>query len=246
MHTTQKNVLLLFIPKISLSQSLSTISSTVLSITLKTCPLQTLFFSDFFPLSRIFIMDPETQEKYASNGKVMFGSTILLFLIVIIVVFVHTFRDSCFRRHRHAIRTVSSVAFNEGLCPSVLKFLPTFTYSSDTHRSIHDCAVCLSEFADGEEGRFLPNCNHAFHAHCVDIWFHSHSNCPLCRTPVRRYAAPVQPSSDTEPGSVGLSSYPAPVWCPRKSLELVGMTAELEQNPVSEPGHGSTISRVGN
>ncbi|TKY52506.1 RING-H2 finger protein ATL64 [Spatholobus suberectus] len=196
-------------------------------------------------------MDPDAQAKYASNGKIMFGSTILLFLIVIIVVILHTFRHSCFHRHRHhhhhhhrATRIDSSVPFNEGLRPSVLKFLPTFTYSSDTHRHLHDCAVCLSEFAHGEEGRFLPNCNHAFHSHCVDTWFRSHSNCPLCRTPVHRHAAPVQPprtaSSEIEPGPAGFSSFPAPIGCPRKPLELISIIVE------SESGRGVRISRVEN
>jgi len=155
-------------------------------------------------------MDPECQAKYASNGKIIFGSSVFLFFLVIILVFVHNFRRPCFPRRNHAIR------------PSLLKFLPTFTYSSYTHRSLHDCAVCLSEFSDGQDCRVLPNCNHAFHPHCIDAWLRSHSNCPLCRTPVHPHAVPVQPFYNTEPGSLGFSPFPAPVWCPRKSLDLEG------------------------
>ncbi|KAK1270179.1 E3 ubiquitin-protein ligase [Acorus gramineus] len=43
------------------------------------------------------------------------------------------------------------------------------------------CAVCLSEFKDGEEVRLLPECLHCYHVECIDMWLSSHSNCPLCR-----------------------------------------------------------------
>ncbi|KAH7519256.1 hypothetical protein FEM48_Zijuj08G0016800 [Ziziphus jujuba var. spinosa] len=48
----------------------------------------------------------------------------------------------------------------------------------------YECAVCLSVFEDGEEVRKLPGCKHSFHASCIDMWLYSHSDCPLCRTPV--------------------------------------------------------------
>lgn len=44
------------------------------------------------------------------------------------------------------------------------------------------CAVCLSEFEEGEEIRQLPRCKHCFHAPCIDMWLYSHFNCPLCRS----------------------------------------------------------------
>ncbi|KAK7344419.1 hypothetical protein VNO77_13989 [Canavalia gladiata] len=206
-------------------------------------------------------MDPNTQANYENNGKVMLLSTIVFFLIVMVVVFFHTFRHSCVRsrrHHHHGILTDSSVAFSEGLHPSVLDFLPTFTYSSNPHHARYECSVCLSEFADGEQGRILPNCNHAFHSHCIDPWFRSHSNCPFCRTPVHPRAVPVQPprtaSSNIEPSPVGFSSFPAPIGCPRKSLELEGIIVELEggrpRESDSDSGrrpvyHGLRFERVG-
>lgn len=45
----------------------------------------------------------------------------------------------------------------------------------------YECAVCLSEFEDGERLRVIPNCCHAFHIDCIDIWLQSNANCPLCR-----------------------------------------------------------------
>jgi hypothetical protein len=56
------------------------------------------------------------------------------------------------------------------------------------------CAVCLSEFEEGEELRILPGCMHSFHVPCIDMWLFSHPSCPICRsdatasTPVLRSA----------------------------------------------------------
>jgi E3 ubiquitin-protein ligase EL5 len=36
-----------------------------------------------------------------------------------------------------------------------------------------ECVVCLAELEDGEVARFLPCCNHGFHAQCVDTWLAS-------------------------------------------------------------------------
>ncbi|GFQ07322.1 RING-H2 finger protein atl2 [Phtheirospermum japonicum] len=78
-----------------------------------------------------------------------------------------------------------SSAADRGLEPAVLSSLPVFTYSSRTkERPLLECAVCLSEFEEDEMVRLLPKCNHAFHIECIDMWFHSHSTCPLCRSPV--------------------------------------------------------------
>ncbi|KAK9283108.1 hypothetical protein L1049_011339 [Liquidambar formosana] len=43
------------------------------------------------------------------------------------------------------------------------------------------CAICLSEFEEGEQLRTLPECLHSFHAPCIDMWLYSHLNCPMCR-----------------------------------------------------------------
>ncbi|CAL4958938.1 unnamed protein product [Urochloa decumbens] len=48
-----------------------------------------------------------------------------------------------------------------------------------------ECAVCLSELADGEKVRALPSCGHVFHVECVDAWLRSRTTCPVCRAEVR-------------------------------------------------------------
>ncbi|TQD84736.1 hypothetical protein C1H46_029662 [Malus baccata] len=47
-----------------------------------------------------------------------------------------------------------------------------------------DCAICLGEFEDGDWLKELPKCSHEFHISCIDAWFVSHSNCPICRSQV--------------------------------------------------------------
>ncbi|CAL5087139.1 unnamed protein product [Urochloa decumbens] len=48
-----------------------------------------------------------------------------------------------------------------------------------------ECAVCLAEYASGEEVRVLPACRHGFHRECVDRWLLTRApTCPVCRAPV--------------------------------------------------------------
>lgn len=45
------------------------------------------------------------------------------------------------------------------------------------------CAVCLSEYCDGERLRRLP-CGHHFHRRCADEWLRRSKKCPLCVRPI--------------------------------------------------------------
>ncbi|CAH8330783.1 unnamed protein product [Eruca vesicaria subsp. sativa] len=44
------------------------------------------------------------------------------------------------------------------------------------------CSICLSEYATKESVRCLPECEHCFHAECIDAWLKLHSSCPVCRS----------------------------------------------------------------
>ncbi|KAJ7539311.1 hypothetical protein O6H91_11G086700 [Diphasiastrum complanatum] len=44
-----------------------------------------------------------------------------------------------------------------------------------------ECTICLSEFEEGEMISMLPNCCHAFHLPCIDMWLVSNVSCPTCR-----------------------------------------------------------------
>lgn len=45
-----------------------------------------------------------------------------------------------------------------------------------------ECAICLSEFVEGEGIKVLGECNHVFHVQCIQQWLNSHSSCPTCRS----------------------------------------------------------------
>ncbi|PKI40492.1 hypothetical protein CRG98_039128 [Punica granatum] len=43
------------------------------------------------------------------------------------------------------------------------------------------CPICLSEYLPKEVLRCIPECNHCFHADCIDPWLRMNQKCPICR-----------------------------------------------------------------
>ncbi|KAK1387546.1 RING-H2 finger protein ATL2 [Heracleum sosnowskyi] len=148
-------------------------------------------------------------KSYALSGKIMLSAIVILFVVVALMICLHMYarwyllrvRRRYLHRRRSRRQRASNIVFyvdqhsvpvhtaNRGLEVSVLNSLPLFVYSELTHKEL-DCAVCLSEFEEGETGRVLPKCHHSFHIECIDMWFHSHSTCPICRARVE----PVDPT----------------------------------------------------
>ncbi|KAL5561866.1 hypothetical protein UlMin_031613 [Ulmus minor] len=74
---------------------------------------------------------------------------------------------------------------HRGLDESVIRGIPTLQFGGEFEdTSVFGCVVCLNEFQVHDTLRVLPNCNHAFHLDCIDIWLQSNANCPLCRTSI--------------------------------------------------------------
>lgn len=74
---------------------------------------------------------------------------------------------------------------DSGLDQSLIDALPVFSYKDIIGlKEPFDCAVCLSEFSFLDKLKFLPNCTHAFHIHCIETWLLSNSTCPLCRSSI--------------------------------------------------------------
>ncbi|GMJ14994.1 hypothetical protein HRI_005168600 [Hibiscus trionum] len=44
-----------------------------------------------------------------------------------------------------------------------------------------ECAICLSEFVEGDGIQVLAKCKHGFHVQCIQRWLASNSSCPTCR-----------------------------------------------------------------
>ncbi|KAG7542711.1 Zinc finger RING-type, partial [Arabidopsis thaliana x Arabidopsis arenosa] len=146
--------------------------------------------------------------SFTINSKIMFTTTIVILFIVILMVSLHLcsrwylLRSSRFNRTAAALTffanpsSTAVVTTSGGLNPSVIKSLPIFKFSAATAQNAIECAVCLSAFVDNESGRVLPNCKHTFHVDCIDMWFHSHSSCPLCRSLIEPFAEGVKSTTD--------------------------------------------------
>ncbi|KAH6831894.1 hypothetical protein C2S53_012769 [Perilla frutescens var. hirtella] len=171
-------------------------------------------------------------EGYALSGKIMLSAIVILFAVVVFMVGLHLYarwylvrlrrRQIERRRQRrggrphvvlYADSALAASSVDRGLDTAVLSSLPVFLYSATAEQPPSECAVCLSEFEEKEIVRLLPKCNHCFHIECIDMWFRSHSTCPLCRSPVEKVAGraeaepvvtPLEPVGETslsEPGS---------------------------------------------
>lgn len=71
------------------------------------------------------------------------------------------------------------LAGSPGLDAVTIAGLPAFVYCGGEVAA--ECPVCLGAMEEGERARTLPNCDHVFHAGCIDAWLRVHSTCPLCR-----------------------------------------------------------------
>ncbi|KAI8566035.1 hypothetical protein RHMOL_Rhmol02G0007900 [Rhododendron molle] len=163
---------------------------------------------------------------YGLSGRIMLTAIVMLFAVVVLMVCLHIYARwylhrarqlNLRRRRRRGSRTTlvfyseepNSAAASRGLDAALLGSLPVFLYSAKTHPHVVECAVCLSEFEENEKVRVLPKCNHGFHLDCIDMWFHSHSTCPLCRSPVEPVVEArdcVVSVGDIESGLPGTSS----------------------------------------
>ncbi|KAL3499224.1 hypothetical protein ACH5RR_038317 [Cinchona calisaya] len=60
------------------------------------------------------------------------------------------------------------------------------------------CPICLSEYQSKETLRSIPECNHYFHASCLDEWLKLNGTCPLCRnSPESMSVSPCSSMSST-------------------------------------------------
>ncbi|KAJ4717707.1 RING-H2 finger protein [Melia azedarach] len=135
------------------------------------------------------------------TGQIMVIAIIVLFVVVVFVIFLHLYAKwfwwrieqppvpSPHRRRRRrglvfAHGQDPAFALRSGLNPAILRSIPVLAFNPAEFKDGLECAVCLSELVQGDKARLLPKCNHGFHVDCIDMWFQSHSTCPLCRNPI--------------------------------------------------------------
>ncbi|KAE8781983.1 hypothetical protein D1007_44730 [Hordeum vulgare] len=94
----------------------------------------------------------------------------------------------------------------KGIKKKALQSLPTVSWRPEQRKEVDEeegerpeCAICLAEFAPGDEVRVLPTCGHGFHAACVDVWLLSNSTCPSCRRALVVAAAQSPAATESPP-----------------------------------------------
>ncbi|CAI9101133.1 OLC1v1038391C1 [Oldenlandia corymbosa var. corymbosa] len=50
------------------------------------------------------------------------------------------------------------------------------------------CPICLTDYKARETIRCIPDCQHCFHADCIDEWLRMNGSCPVCRCSPRTAA----------------------------------------------------------
>ncbi|KAG9158696.1 hypothetical protein Leryth_027473, partial [Lithospermum erythrorhizon] len=85
--------------------------------------------------------------------------------------------------HTFSVGMASASSPTKGLEASIISLIPQFIYQSVKGQQEMECVICLCVFENGEVGRKLPECEHEFHVDCIDMWLHSHTTCPVCRSP---------------------------------------------------------------
>ncbi|KAH0460193.1 hypothetical protein IEQ34_010856 [Dendrobium chrysotoxum] len=130
------------------------------------------------------------------TGKVMLSGVIVFFFLFVflLILFLRANRylgaspilaSSPARFLFPSPGAVSAALPRRALDSAVLRSLPVTVFNSASFKDGMECAVCLTELADGDAARFLPGCRHVFHLKCIDMWFAANSTCPICRSSIK-------------------------------------------------------------
>ncbi|KAL6006668.1 hypothetical protein ACLOJK_032161 [Asimina triloba] len=134
---------------------------------------------------------PSSWFPYHSAGD--FQANLVMILIILICALVSALALNaairCFlRRHRRRQQAEPSDASTAKPARSSgaveIRSLPALVFSAGMNMAgaEAECAICLSEFVNGEGIRVLPRCRHGFHVKCIEGWLAARTSCPTCRT----------------------------------------------------------------
>ncbi|OMO79766.1 Zinc finger, RING-type [Corchorus capsularis] len=120
---------------------------------------------------------------------IMFGVGAPLLLIVGLVIYLRQKIEDYNYQHSNQETFSNSVAprldaVAKGLDGETIDAYP-ITLLGESRRlprpNDNTCPICLSEYQAKEKLRTIPDCNHYFHATCIDEWLKLNAACPLCR-----------------------------------------------------------------
>ncbi|XP_054797601.1 RING-H2 finger protein ATL66-like [Prosopis cineraria] len=145
------------------------------------------------------------------------GIFLLLFFFSLIILIVTLFLLAHLCRQR--FRVTSQVPAS-----STLQWAK-FEMESMENKSVGDsnveCCICLSVLKDVAKVKVLPECEHAYHSECVDMWLSANPSCPLCR---RKEPRPSPNPSDVEPDNSPNQSVTPPSRVAHQKGPLTGQT----------------------
>lgn len=126
-------------------------------------------------------------NKFEDSGvmdltrNIMIMSIVGLFVVMIFAILVHYFSKRRLQRMMEEYNNQMRSCEQRGLDASFLKTIKIVEFDPKEFKEGLECAVCISDVEEGEKTRILPKCEHGFHVECIDMWFQSHSTCPICR-----------------------------------------------------------------
>ncbi|CAO2161550.1 unnamed protein product [Urochloa humidicola] len=207
------------------------------------------------------------QQSYSFSGRVLLTAVVILAILAVVFILIRLLLYQFVARGRGGslaagLRRSFGRSGRHGLDAAALAALPVTAYRrkhADTGDGVPasssssaaaastsgatmatDCAVCLSELADGEKVRALPSCGHVFHVECVDAWLRSRTTCPVCRAEVR-------PNSKGAPGDARPSApAPAPALFGARGTLVVTVEGGVAGNrDARASGLGAAVNRPG-
>ncbi|CAH1434551.1 unnamed protein product [Lactuca virosa] len=214
-------------------------------------------------------------------GKILIVSIVVLSVVLIFVFFIHLYTkwfwhlreenqngSNTLRRRRrgdftagHQEQQSGVTVLRRGLNPSFLKTIPVIPFDPKDFKDGLECAVCLSELDEGEKTRILPKCCHGFHVECIDMWFHSHSTCPICRNPVSdqieisvEHLLEIRQTQEESTENGDSQTFPTNILFWGDETEVSTLTSQFEeannhhQTPIStsEPSSSSPSNAINN
>lgn len=112
----------------------------------------------------------------------MVTSVILLLVLVVVLVLFHIY--IVLREFNRGTDNVNMAERGStSMSKEDIEKLPCFVFQAKEKgiSSPMDCAICLDNFKVGDKCRILPQCDHSFHAECIDLWLLKVPLCPMCR-----------------------------------------------------------------
>ncbi|CAH8592358.1 unnamed protein product [Heterobilharzia americana] len=88
----------------------------------------------------------------------------------------------------------------------LISTLPLFKFDESKREKLSECIICMCEYEEGEELRYLP-CLHTYHRICIDDWLMRALTCPSCLEEIRPNSpAKVHSNNDSQTVTVNGSS----------------------------------------